>query len=298
MAPKLSKNDKKRTIEETGADGSEMAPDQNGNTLSDPSPAKKRDSSKKHWFLTLHIDETWNGSNGSKFESWIKDHCTEAVWQIERGEETHKLHIQCNLTLKVKQRLSWLKNHMSRTAKFSETRNLDKAFDYCKKSETRVEGPYFHPEPVGEGVIDPLHNINYYKWQQEIIDIITKPVDPRKIYWYWEPEGNTGKSDFCLHLILKHNAVVYDGCKKDILHAHKGQQIVLFDFDRDKEGMISYSSMESLKKGFCFSGKYESGMKVYNKPHIICFANWPPETNRLSLDRWAITRINNTVTST
>lgn len=276
---------------ENGSDGSAVAPAWDGNTKSQTS-AQKRDNGKKHWFITLHIDETWNiGSDGSNLKHWIIMHCKEAVWQGERGTKTQKLHIQLQLTLKTKNRFSWLKNHMSQTARCEVTRNLDRAFDYCAKSETRVFGPFYYPEPIQKGVVDPLYNLDYYPWQKEIIDIITQPVNPRTIYWYWEPVGNIGKSDFCLHLILKHEAVVYDGCKKDILFAHKGQKIVLFDFDRDKEGKISYSAMESLKKGFCFSGKYESSMKVYQKPHMIVFANWPPDTSKLSQDRWCVTEL-------
>lgn len=270
--------------------GSNVAPIGNGNTKSQSS----RKSPRKHWILTLQCGENWNiGSNGSNFKKWIIEHCSRATWQVERGEQTARLHVQCSLTLKVKQRLEWLKHHMSPTAHFEEIRNQEASFDYTCKTDTRVHGPYYWPEPIQPGVLDPLLGKVYYTWQKEIIEEIQKHPDPRKIFWYWETTGNVGKSDFCLHLILNYNAVVYDGAKKDILHAHKGQTVVIFDFDRMKEGtMVSYAAMESLKKGFCFSGKYESGMKVYPKPHIFVFANWPPiMEGTLSEDRWVVKEI-------
>lgn len=271
--------------------GSNVAPVEDGNTKSSTGGKKQRDSGKKHWILTIHSNSKWNGSNGSNLLKWIKTHCEKAVWQIEEGDETHRVHVQISLTLKVKNRLSWLKNHMMKAAHCESIRNHDAAFDYTQKSKTRIDGPFYWPEQVEEGVPDPLEGLEYYPWQQEIMDILDDKLDPRKIYWYWEPVGNVGKSDFCLHLILTKNAVVYDGCKKDILHAHNKAKIVIFDFDRDKEGMVSYSAMESLKKGFCFSGKYESGMKIYPKPYMIVFANWPPDTTRLSADRWVVKQI-------
>ena len=37
-----------------------------------------------------------------------------------------------------------------------------------------------------------------------------------------------------------------------------------------------------------FSGKYESGMVRYNKPHVIIFANCRPDIEKLSKDRWKV----------
>lgn len=278
----------------SGSNGSTMAPAGDGNIVTPTVARTPRGNEKKRWFITIWPKTgEWNGSNGSNLNQWIHDNCSEAVWQVERGEESQKLHVHVQMTLKVKKRMTWLKRHMHPTADIEETRNEDKAYQYCEKSETRVDGPYYFPQRVQEGIQDPLFGKELYLWQQKIIAIIQGPIDGRKIYWFWEPIGNVGKSDFCLHLILNYGAVVYDGCKKDILHAHKQQTLVLFDFDRDKEGKISYSAMESLKKGFCFSGKYESGMKTYPKPHMIVFANWPPDTegHHLSHDRWCISEI-------
>ena len=46
--------------------------------------------------------------------------------------------------------------------------------------------------------------------------------------------------------------------------------------------------MESIKNGRVFSAKYESKMKVFDPPHVICFANFEPKREAMSADRWAI----------
>lgn len=269
------------------SNSSNVAPVGVGNT---ETPTARQGTCKTVWFITMNLSQSWNSSNSSNLNSWIKEHCKDATWQLERGAAGN-LHVQLTMRLKVKQRLTWLKRHFSKIAHCEVSNNPEASYDYCCKTDSRVEGPYYYPEPVSDGVDDPLEGLQLYEWQQRIVDIITGPVDNRKVFWFWEPVGNVGKSDFCLHCILRHNAVVYDSGKKDILFAHKRQKVVFFDLSRTVEGFVSYDSIEQLKKGFCFSGKYESGMKVYPKPHIIVFANFPPDTSKLSADRWVIERI-------
>ena len=38
--------------------------------------------------------------------------------------------------------------------------------------------------------------------------------------------------------------------------------------------------------------KYETGMKLFNSPHLIVFSNFYPDTDKLSADRWKIALIN------
>lgn len=271
----------------SSSNSSDIAPVGVGNT---ETPTPRQGTCKCVWFVTLNVQD-WNSSNSSNLKAWIQNNCRDATWQVERGASGN-LHVQLTMRLKLKQRLTWLKRHFSRIAHCEVSANVDASYDYCMKSDTRVEGPYAYPEPLEEECIDdPLAGLTLYPWQQRIVDIITGPVDNRKIYWFWEPDGNAGKSDFALHCILKHNAVVYDSGKKDILYAHNKQKIVFFDLSRTVEGFVSYDALEQLKKGFCFSGKYESGMKVYPKPHIIVFANFEPNYRMLSADRWDVFRI-------
>ena len=52
-------------------------------------------------------------------------------------------------------------------------------------------------------------------------------------------------------------------------------------------GRFNYGAVESISNGYFFSGKYESGMCVFNPPHIVVFSNMPPDKNNeeISKDR-------------
>lgn len=169
---------------------------------------------------------------------------------------------------------------------------------YCKK-----EGK-FHtniPEPLK--LYDEWESeCTPYKYQLKIKEIINGPVASRTIYWFWEPEGNTGKSVFTKHLCLKHDALVLSGkgndCKAAIAYnptngiiKKPAPKLIIFDYPRSSMGYINYAVIEEIKNGCFFSGKYESQMFLMNKPHIIIFANEEPDYDKLSKDRWCVEKI-------
>ena len=135
--------------------------------------------------------------------------------------------------------------------------------------------------------------------QKEIVDKFKEMEDPlfgRKVYWFWEGKGSWGKSLTCMYMIDHMKAFVVAGKNNDILCGitkHIEEQgecppIVIFDIPRCNCGHTSYQAIENLKNGYFYSGKYESGMCRFNRPHIICFSNEKPEDHNLSSDRWII----------
>ena len=54
---------------------------------------------------------------------------------------------------------------------------------------------------------------------------------------------------------------------------------------------ISWTGIEEIKDMFFYSGKYEGGMVCAKCPHVVIFANGPPEMDKLSQDRWNIVYI-------
>lgn len=280
------------------SNSSTIVPCEDGNT--DPS-ASSHDGSKEEktkqpppkaiWMITINVKD-WNSSNSSSLDQWIKLHCKQSVYQVEKGDSGN-LHVQLTMTLKKKNRLTWLKRHFCHIAHCEEVRNEEASFNYCCKSDTRIQEPRYYPEPINAvAVEDELKYLEPFAWQKEILEIITQKPHPRKIFWYWERTGAVGKTTLVRHILLNHNAVLLDGNKRDMAYAWTGQPIVIFDFERTREGRVPYGGLEKIKDGLIFSSKYESKPKIYNRPHVICFANWPPISETISEDQWVITELN------
>lgn len=65
-------------------------------------------------------------------------------------------------------------------------------------------------------------------------------------------------------------------------------KIIIIDIPRYNMDYISYGGMEEIKNGCFFSSKYEGGMVLMNSPHVIVFANQPPDEGMMSKDRWKV----------
>lgn len=138
-------------------------------------------------------------------------------------------------------------------------------------------------------------------WQTKVIDLIENEPDSRCINWFYDANGNTGKTTLCDHIISEYEDVMYftggkstDICSQALLQNEdgKGLKVCLFDFTRTCEGRVSYASMEALKNGLINSPKYKGGsLRLDYYPIIIVFANFQPEQKSLSQDRWRITDI-------
>lgn len=96
---------------------------------------------------------------------------------------------------------------------------------------------------------------------KEILEIITEKPDSRKIFWYWERTGAVGKTTLVRHILLNHNAVLLDGNKRDMAYAWTGQPIVIFDFERTREGRVPYGGLEKIKDGLIFLQNMNQSLK-------------------------------------
>lgn len=126
-------------------------------------------------------------------------------------------------------------------------------------------------------------------WQQILYNAVQHHADPRKVLWIWDATGNKGKSYMATYLPVNMNAfVTSNGKSADVKYAYNGEPIVVFDFSRTQQDQINYQVIEEIKNGRYFSSKYVSEMRVFETPHVICFANFEPNRDALSRDRWLI----------
>lgn len=218
----------------------------------------------------------------------LKMFCKEFYFQLEQGEEDGYLHYQGCFSLIVKHRLSEVKNMLGyNTIHLEPAQNWSKLKNYCMKHETRMDGPWSHLT----NWVRTIELDQFYPWQMDVFSMIAKTCwDDRSIYWYWEPTGKTGKTSFCKWCAVHMGAsIIRGGALKDIAFSLKNDtRIVIFDITRTVECRVNYEALEAVKDGMIFSAKYESHMKIFDSPHVIVFANFPPDVENLSADRWKI----------
>jgi hypothetical protein len=126
-------------------------------------------------------------------------------------------------------------------------------------------------------------------WQERLAKELSFAADDRKIIWVYDTKGNMGKSWFSHWLEASKGATRFEnGATRDVAHIWQGAPIAVFDFSRTVEGRLNYGVLESLKNGSIMSTKYDSCIKHFGTPHVVCFANWPPNREAMSADRWSI----------
>lgn len=173
--------------------------------------------------------------------------------------------------------------------------NLEQNYDYTSK-----DGDYYY----GGFSIDKVKytiKIDLYDWQKKIIEELKQKPDDRTINWIWEPKGCAGKTTFQKYIYEKFkNVCVISGKSADMKNGiiqfikvkEETPDIVLINIPRCQDTeYISYEGIESIKDMFFFSGKYEGGQVWGPPPHVWIFANMPPPVEKLSSDRWNVTKI-------
>lgn len=153
---------------------------------------------------------------------------------------------------------------------------------------------YYRAQNNIEQIALRLKHVDFKPWQSVLYFMLDELPDPRKVLWYWDYGGNTGKSFMATYLMVYHRAyVVTGGTKADIFYAYEYQRVVVFDLSRDcQDKSYIYDVIENFKNGQFLSTKYMTQMKVFPPPHVIVFANFPPDKVKLSQDRWVITDLN------
>lgn len=243
-------------------------------------------SRARTWFLT------WNNPEISEISA-LQHYADDHHWQMEKGESGTE-HLQGVVRFKNQKTFNALKKDWPKIH-WEKCKSWKAALDYCWKDETCIGG---RASSVWEVIKDPLEPYmeELHWWQQDVLKLIDEEPDDRSIYWFWEKEGNVGKTSLAKHICLKRKDAIYVSGKAadvkfGISQMKKKPKIVVWDLVRSRQQYISWEGIEEVKNGICFNTKYESGMMLYNCPHVICFANFPPQEDALSGDRWKIVNI-------
>ncbi|AXH74960.1 MAG: putative replication-associated protein [Circoviridae sp.] len=278
-----------------------IVPKKAGNISNPSSPKenKKQVSCKKYWHFVLN---NWTEEEYKNIISVDRSIVPCLVVNKEVGSKTGTPHLQGFLEFDEKRRPMGYFTSVPRmiwSGMYAKAKPLD-GKKYCSKMRTRVEGT----EPYCRGWEPPyIYDMDLRPWQQKIVDINNTVPNERTIYWFWESTGGIGKT--CLQRWLYCHAervIMLSGRRADMAFgiaaykkAHDGThpRTVLINIPRSDGNRISYSGMEECKEMFFYSTKYECDM-IHARPcHMFVFANFPPDLEGVSADRWIVQELEN-----
>jgi hypothetical protein len=259
-------------------------PEKSGNT--------RQISPSKRWVFTFN-NYTENDYNG--FVKLLKIHSSKFIIGKECGDQTHTKHLQgfiyFNKKVRPKSIFSIFPKIHWEKAKGSDEDN----YFYCsKEGDFIVEGDFKIKQKV-----KTLDIKEFKPFQKSILDIYNGKINENKIIWIHDKKGQCGKTEFLRYMNITYNVpFAYGGKCSDIINLAFNNKDYLetatkpcfiYNFGRDIEShQISYSSMEQISDGCIANTKFEAGCMVFNKPHVIVFANCLPETKKLTSSRWII----------
>lgn len=189
--------------------------------------------------------------------------------------------------------MRWSEFGLPKDIHWEKVKHVPLCYEYCSRASKRHGNCWSlkYPIPLKLKLLDEA---NFYEWETNIVNYIKTEPDDRTICWLWSEKGDIGKSTFCKYLAYTFNAILcgkgqYSDIMNIMFKANMDKtKLVVFDLPRNNGNKISYSALESIKNGLIVNTKYETGSKLFNSPHIIVFANMPPEMEKMSMDRWKI----------
>lgn len=232
------------------------------------------------------------------------------IYQLEKGEKEGKLHFQCYLKLSEKMRPSTLQDVLE-DGLSSQFKNVGVQActpkgkialkNYCMKSTTRVEGPWYKNYVYQGEDLDMMENP--LQWQQSLLNLISEPADDRTIHWVYNDSGSVGKSKLTKYLSWKKLALTVPfGSASQIKTAicnTGARNCYLVDIPRstgkDESMRDMFSALECIKNGHINSSMYgKGGQELFMKPpHVIVFSNMMPDFKLASKDRWKVYTLEN-----
>lgn len=267
-----------------------------GNTISsspqDVKPPKITPS--KRWAFTLN---NYTVPMLDCLINVLDKNSTIGFFSLERGDEEDTPHVQGYFELKKKNRplTVFKKTIVAGLPHFEKAKgNLKSNWDYCSK-----ENNFYWFKGVEQ--VRELKLITPDRYYQEyILSILKEEPNDRNIYWFYETNGNVGKTCFTKYLCAEKNALCLSGKAADVKHGvvswldKKGTtpRIIIYDIPRSFDNeYLNYESLESIKSMMFYSGKFEGTMVNGPPCHLIIFSNELPNIKKLSVDRWRIFKI-------
>lgn len=257
-----------------------------------------RNTRSRAWCLTI------NNYNDQLYEDMKKDFPIDTQTQVVLGREVGANgtpHLQCCIKYQNPRSFGDMKKKYP-TAHIEKCNNWAASVTYCKKEGnfyTNIVVTINAEQQYNQYMQRTFSNVQWRPWQQELINLLQTEPSERKVYWYWEQTGNTGKTFLAKYIDWKYNAIIANGKQGDVFNQYKSfletekkqPKVAIIDIPRSHQDYVCYSTLEKIKDGLVYSGKYEGGKLRLIPHHLIIFANFEPDEEKLSNDRWSIHEI-------
>ncbi len=239
-----------------------------------------------NWAFTLN---NWTEKEHSALISHFKD--DEYLIAKEVGSKTETPHLHGYIHLRIRKRFQSMLNAIGdKRIHWERVNNVKKYLEYIQK-----EGDFVTNMRLPRPIIYP----DFKKpWQLDILELIKTQPNDRTLHWYWESIGNVGKTVFAKYLCDKLHGVIIPPKRSDAWHfiaklLNDGilVDLLIIDIPRHDLDFVNYGALEKIKDGFFASGKYKTASCIFQCPHVIVFANSPPDEYKMSADRWKTIQI-------
>ncbi len=275
----------------------------NGGDVGEIGSAQDKRPNQRPWHgVMLQFNQNFtNGDVGDVIRVFTKL-ADKWAFQEETSPDGHN-HFQCILHLRIRRRPKGLAKIIARFLGIDDKcvqvkkDKTDESFvDYCTKIDTRDAGPWSHGFPeIRERPLKVIKRSDFYPWQEEVYQMVKEQPDDRSVYWYWSYSGNMGKTAMCKWLIYHLDAQCFWGDANDVGFAIGDRgipTIAVWNIQRKMGSTgVNYKSFEMVKDGLTGSGKYKGSANIFDPPHVLIFANFPPVEENLSDDRWKIREV-------
>mgnify|MGYP000033852893 CR=1 FL=1 len=218
------------------------------------------------------------------------------IEQLETSPETEKQHLQGYIELNKPQRLSWLKKHFCNEAHWEVRHGTrDQARDYCRKDETRKDGPWEYGDWTAGGsgtrndIIATVRAIKndkrklsdlyqdeehlvvcakYPKYLDRLVKIITPDrSEMTELHIFIGPTG-TGKSHTARE--MAGDDYFYKDPTTKWWDGYENQPVVVID---DFKGQISLNYMLRLIDKYPFNVEIKGGDRKFTSKIVVITSN-------------------------
>ena len=242
-------------------------------------------------------------SDGLGYVSALRPLGKKFVFQQERTASGN-LHFQIRVSLFHKKSLSGMVELLQGTllqgAHVSKTSGVNsKNFNYVMKKDSRVDGPWSDQEDDPDD-IDTELLLPPMRWQEDCIEYIKGPINPRKIRVYVDIDGGSGKSWVMSKLRHLKLATIIPGTMEKaedisaMIMCKPADRAYCVDLPRSitpKKMASFWAGLEVIKNGYCSDKRNKFRDRVFKKPHLVVFMNCEPPLHAMSADRWDIIRL-------